>query len=98
MITPQSTPPLVSDSAKILRRYGLAIETIPFSRERRSRDGIPSAVGNYANFLSTEYVVVAPVYGNARDQTALDKLTDLISRTCRWFRSTARNWPGMGAF
>jgi agmatine deiminase len=64
--------------AKIFRRYGLAIETIPFSRERRSRDGIPSAVGNYANFLSTEYVVVGPVYGNARDQAALDKLTALF--------------------
>jgi agmatine deiminase len=59
---------------KVLRRHGLAIEFIPYFHERRFKDGIPSAVGCFTNFLRTEKVVVAPIYGHKLDAAALKKL------------------------
>ena len=63
---------------KALRRQGLAIELIPYSHERRSTGGIPSAVGCYANYLRTEKVMIVPVFGTSHDQIALSKLKALI--------------------
>jgi agmatine deiminase len=59
---------------KVLRRNHLAIEHIPYVPEMRSRGGIPSAVGCYTNFLRTEKVLVAPVFGMKQDHIALRKL------------------------
>jgi agmatine deiminase len=59
---------------KVLRRHLLAIETLPYFHEKRSMAGIPSAVGCYTNFLQTETVLVAPVYGMKNDHVALRKL------------------------
>jgi agmatine deiminase len=63
---------------KVLHRHGLAIETVPYFHEKRSNEGIPSAVGCYANFLRTERVVIAPVFGSKHDETAMNKLKALI--------------------
>lgn len=59
---------------KVLRRNKLAIEIIPYQPKEQSRGGIPSAVGCFTNFLKTEKVLVAPVYGTEHDQAALRKL------------------------
>lgn len=60
--------------AGVLRRHGLTIELLPYDHEKKTVAGIPSAVGNYTNFLRTEKVLVAPVYGTADDAAALQKL------------------------
>ncbi len=57
-----------------LRRNKLAIEFMPYWPEKPSRAGIPSAVGCYTNFLTTEKVLIAPVYGKKHDDVALRKL------------------------
>jgi agmatine deiminase len=59
---------------KVLRRNKLAIETVPYDPKKRSRAGIPSAVGCFTNFLRTQKVLVAPVYGTKHDLIALRKL------------------------
>jgi agmatine deiminase len=59
---------------KVLREHHLAIETLPYSYETRTRTFIPSAVGCYTNFLRTEKVLIAPAYGTQDDQVALRKL------------------------
>jgi agmatine deiminase len=59
---------------KVLRRHQLAIETLPYFFEQRSSAGIPSAVGCFTNFLRTEKVLVAPVYGTEHGHVALRKL------------------------
>jgi agmatine deiminase len=59
---------------KVLHRHQLAIETLPYSYEKRSSARIPSAVGCYTNFLRTEKVLVAPAYGMKHDDVALRKL------------------------
>jgi agmatine deiminase len=61
-----------------LRRHGLAIEFITYSHERRSTDGIPSAVGCFTNFLRTEKMVIVPAFGTEDDQIALNRLKALI--------------------
>lgn len=58
----------------VLRQQRLQIETVPYFLEGQSRAGIPSAVGNFVNFLQTERVMVAPVYGTVHDEVALRKL------------------------
>jgi agmatine deiminase len=63
---------------KALRRHGLAIELIPYSHERRSTDGIPSAIGCFANFLRTENVAIVPAFGIKDDQIAMNRLKTLI--------------------
>ena len=63
---------------EVLRRNRLAIETIPYFHEKRSRAGIPSAVGCFANFLHTEKVLIAPIYGSKHDHLALRKLESVF--------------------
>jgi agmatine deiminase len=65
---------------KVLRRHRLTIKTLAYLPEKRSRDGIPSAVGCYTNFLRTEKVLVAPIYGTKKDRVALRKLEDVFPR------------------
>jgi agmatine deiminase len=69
-----SDPDFGEKLLKVLRRNHLAIEHIPYVPEMRSRGGIPSAVGCYTNFLRTEKVLVAPVFGMKQDHIALRKL------------------------
>ena len=64
---------------KVLRRHKLKIETVPYYHEGLSRDGIPSAVGCFTNFLMTERVVIMPVYGTKDDHIALKKLESVFT-------------------
>lgn len=59
---------------QVLRRHRLKIEQIPYYHEKKTVAGIPSAVGNFANFLRTEKVLVVPIYGSEHDEPALRKL------------------------
>lgn len=59
---------------RVLRQAGLGIETLPYSHDRQSREGIPSSVGSYINFLRTGKTIVVPVYGTACDEIALERL------------------------
>jgi len=59
---------------RVLRQQRLKIEAVPYFLEGQSRAGIPSAVGNFVNYLQTERVIVAPVYGTAHEEVALRKL------------------------
>ena len=63
---------------KVLRRHKVAIEIIPYYPEKQSRGGIPSAVGNFTNFLMTEKVLVAPVYGTDHDRHRFRKLESVF--------------------
>lgn len=63
---------------KVLCRHRLQIETLPYQPENRSTDGVPSAVGNFINFLRTEKVLVAAIYETAQDEIALAKLESLF--------------------
>ncbi len=62
----------------VLRLHGLAIEYIPYFHEKKTRAGIPSAVGCFTNFLMTEKVLVAPIYGTEQDQACLKKLESVF--------------------
>jgi agmatine deiminase len=59
---------------KVFEQHKLDVELLPYAQERKSRDGIPSAVGCYVNFLHTENVIAAPVFGRAEDDDAREKL------------------------
>lgn len=74
----QADPSFGERLAECLQKTGLVAETIPYFCERYVRDGIQSAVGNYANFLRTKHVVVAPAYGHIFDQQAVDMLRALF--------------------
>lgn len=58
----------------VLRRHELTIEHLPYYHEKKTVAGIPSAVGNYTNFLRTEKVLVIPGYGTEHDGEAIRKL------------------------
>jgi len=60
-----------------LAGHGLQIETISHFREDRSEDGIPSAVGNYVNYLRIGRLVVVPAYGRRQDEEVRGKLESL---------------------
>jgi len=70
----QADPEYGERLVKVLRHHDLAIETLPYHPEKEVRAGIPSAVGCYTNFLRTEKVLVAPVFGTEQDDAALRKL------------------------
>lgn len=55
---------------KVLDRYDLEYAPFPYFCTGQVRDGIPTAVGNYINYLRTERLVVLPAYGRSEDHTA----------------------------
>jgi agmatine/peptidylarginine deiminase len=61
-----------------LRRHGLAVERLPYFVTDEEHDGIPSAVGNYANFLRVGALVVVPAYGVPQDEEACQTLENLL--------------------
>jgi agmatine deiminase len=63
---------------KVLKRFRLQIELLPHFEERKTVEGIPSAVGNYVNLLYTEKVLVAPQYGADPDEEAVKTLERLL--------------------
>jgi agmatine deiminase len=51
----------------ILKRAGLEWVEVPYRPDDASHDGIPSAVGCYANFLMVRGLVILPSYGRDED-------------------------------
>jgi agmatine deiminase len=62
----------------VLRRHRLTLELIPYYHEKKTTGGIPSAVGNFTNFLRTEKVLIVPAYGTEHDAIALRKLESVL--------------------
>lgn len=67
---------------RLLADVGLQITRIPYVPEERIRGGIPSAVGNYLNFLHIEGLVAVPAYGLPEDSSARKALAKVLSH-CR---------------
>jgi agmatine deiminase len=61
-----------------LHRHGLAVERLPHFRVDEEQDGIPSAVGNYVNFLRVGRLVVVPSFGAPQDDLACRRLEHLL--------------------
>jgi len=62
-----TAPRLQTRLTTILSKLGLQIEVLPYLPENRKRNGIPSAVGNYVNFLRVGNLIVLPAYGIPSD-------------------------------
>lgn len=60
-----------------LERHGLKIELLPYCLERRSIDGISSAVGNFVNYLRVGDLFIIPCYGISEDLEATLRLQTL---------------------
>jgi agmatine deiminase len=65
---------------KLLVNQGLQVEMLPHFREDRADEGIPSAVGNYVNFLRVGNLIVVPAYGSPKDAAACKKLERLCPK------------------
>ena len=63
----------------VLMQYDLKVEFLPYRIfDRVNRDGIPSAKGNYSNFLQIGNVIILPKYGIEEDDAALEKIQELF--------------------
>lgn len=60
-----------------LLRHHLHVDVLPYFVEKRSKDGIGSAVGNYVNFLRVGNLIVVPAYGVPQDNQACRRLESL---------------------
>ena len=66
---------------QLLRRLyaaGLTVHEIPYQPSAKSSQGMPSAVGNYVNFLQVGTVLIIPCYGLAEDRQARERLTRMF--------------------
>jgi len=63
--------------SNVLQQAGLAVEELPYFQEDVVTNGIPSAVGNYVNFLRVGNLFLVPAYGVAQDDVACQKLKQL---------------------
>ena len=62
----------------VLRRHRLDRVELPYFIEQRTVHGIPSALGNYVNFLRLQQLLIVPAYGVPTDELALRKLSGLV--------------------
>ncbi len=62
---------------KVLVKEGLQVETITHFREDNIEDGIPSAAGNYVNYLRVGNLMLVPAYGIKHDDLACRTLERL---------------------
>lgn len=62
----------------VLKKHGLEVAEIPYFQEKRTTAGMPSAVGNYVNYLRVGNLVFAPAYGVAADDVAHRRLASLL--------------------
>lgn len=82
-------PRLAERLEKVLMAHGLSFVRLPYVPELRRRNGIPSAVGNYVNFLRVGNLILVPAYGLPEDKVAGDILAKLlpycrvVSLSCR---------------
>jgi agmatine deiminase len=62
----------------VLERKKLAIERLPYVPPSIINNRIPSAVGNYVNFLRVADLIVVPSYGLPTDGRAISSLNRLL--------------------
>ena len=62
----------------VLARHGLDVVTFPYSVSTTVTEGIPSAVGNWVNFLRVGNLIVVPEFGYPADRTAVSILRDRL--------------------
>jgi agmatine deiminase len=65
----------------VLHGHGLECVPVPYFFEDRVTDGIPSAAGCYINYLRTEKLLILPVFGLKRDETAIRAFKSLFRGT-----------------
>ena len=65
----------------VLLRHGLTIKRLPYFQTNEVADAIPSAVGNYVNFLRVGRLIVVPAYGVPQDDLACRTLEQLLPQT-----------------
>jgi agmatine/peptidylarginine deiminase len=58
-----------------LEQVGLEIAEVPYRPGSGSAQGMPSAIGNYVNFLLIEELVIVPSYGRREDDEARETLS-----------------------
>jgi agmatine deiminase len=63
----------------ILEAAGLEVHEVPYQPGSGSSQGMPSAVGNYVNFLQVGTVLIMPFYGLPEDGEAKEKLSRYFS-------------------
>jgi agmatine deiminase len=65
---------------RILEKNGLEVETLPMFQEKgwRRPGELPSAVGNYVNFLRVGESVILPGYDRPEDQLALERVRQVL--------------------
>ena len=68
---------------RCLERHGLGWIEIPYQPQPGQYDGIPSAAGNWINFLRVGSLVIIPVFGLACDQSVCDLLRERFRLTIR---------------
>lgn len=62
----------------ILQDHGLECHELPYTPDDAIRDGIPSAVGAFVNFLRIGNLIVLPTFGIPEDDPALRILRSLL--------------------
>jgi agmatine deiminase len=62
----------------VLARHGFEVVTLPYSIDATVTDEIPSAVGNWVNFLRVGNLIVVPEFGYPADRTAVSILRDRL--------------------
>ncbi len=66
---------------KVLLGHHLQVEELPYFHEQQTRNGIPSAVGNYVNFLRVGSLIIVPEYGVPEDEQSCRTLEELCPGT-----------------
>lgn len=66
-----ATPSYRRRLTSILRRAGLDWIELPYRPEEATYDGVPSAVGCYANFLMVRGLIIVPTFGLPEDDLVL---------------------------
>lgn len=75
---------------KPLKAAGLKALEIPYRPDLDDRNDIPSAVGNYVNFLQIENLIVMPAYGLRDDRVAQKAIVEAFPKnTVRTLRCRA---------
>jgi agmatine deiminase len=65
---------------RALVRHGLEIHRLPYCPNCKHRGQIPSATGNYVNYLRVGNLVVLPAYGYPEDEMAVRVLREMLPK------------------
>lgn len=71
-------PELGEELEEILTSNGIKFTRIPYVPEDQVFDGIPSAVGNYVNFLRVGNLMIVPAYGFPEDEIVQKLVVKLL--------------------